>query len=190
MHLREVISGFATILQTHPNTPRSFITIHVQDIENDFNLIMRHYTFVYLFNCIVSRVGVLDFKSQKALINNLKKDHIISPTLRKIDEAFKILFEYFQLEDKTFLSYLEDENRNRFKFHLNEQISIEKVKENPPSEAQLRIIKNDQSLANLKIKVNNVESYYSAIQTGIANLYAFDEKPKFYREVESFDNFQ
>lgn len=151
---------------------------------------MRHFTFAYLFNLVVSRIGVLDFKSLKALTNNIEKDCVINSTLIKIDEVFKILFGYFKIEDKTFLSYLEDENGDRFKFNIDQQITITKVKQDPPSEDQLHIISNDSRLAQLTIEVNNLQRHYSLIQIGMANLFSFDEKPQFYRAAESFDNFK
>ncbi|WP_447531264.1 hypothetical protein, partial [Legionella pneumophila] len=90
LHMKEVISGLVTTLLVNPNLPQAIIHAQAQVVEDNYNLIMRHCTFAYLFNLIVSRVGILDFKSQKALINDIAKDHVISSTLIKIDEAFKI----------------------------------------------------------------------------------------------------
>ncbi|BCA93917.1 hypothetical protein TUM19329_02780 [Legionella antarctica] len=190
LHVREVISGLATELLANPSLQQTTITAYAQEIKDNYNLIMRHFTFAYLFNLIVSRVGVLDFKSQKTLINDIAKDCMISSTLIKIDKVFKILFGYFKITDKTFLSYLEDENGDRFKFNIDQQITITKVKQAPPPEDQLRIIKNDLRLAQLKIEVNNLQKHYSFIQIEMANLCSFDEKPQFYREAESFDTFK
>lgn len=190
LHMKEVIYGLVKRLLVNPNLQQAKITDQAQEVKDNYNLIMRHYTFAYLFNRIVSRVGILDFKSPKVLINDIAKDPVISATLIKIDEVFKILFGYFKIEDKTFLSYLKDENGYRFKFHIDQQITIAKVKEVPPPEEQLRIVKKDLRLAELIIEINNLQRHYSLIQTGMANLCALDEKPKFYREAESFDNFQ
>jgi len=190
LYIREVVFNLATRLQLDPNLPRETILNQSNEVNNNFNLVMRHYTFSYLFNQIVSRIGTLDFKSQQKLINDVGKDNAISSTLIKIDEAFKILFGYFKIDDKNILSYLKDENGDRFKFHINDQISIERVKINPPPADQMRIIKDDMQLVNVTIFVKNTQRNYSLIQTGMANLCAFDEKPRFYPEAESFNNFQ
>lgn len=190
LHIREEIFNLATRLQLTPNLPETTIREQGKEIDNNFNLVMRHYTFAYFFNQLVSRVGILDFKSQKELINGIKNDNVINSTLTKMDEAFKILFGYFKIDDKNFISYLKDENGDRFKIHINDQISIERMNENIPSINQMRIIKDDTRLANVTVNVNNSPRSYSLIQTGMANLSTFDEKPKFYLEAESFDRFE
>ena len=100
----------------------------VQIMQDNYKLIQRHFIFIALFNQIVSRVGVLNFKSIKKLKNNIANDAIINSILTKIDESFKILFGYFRVDEKTLLSYLQDEEGYRYRLIISEKISLERIK--------------------------------------------------------------
>jgi hypothetical protein len=185
--MRELVYSLATRISQAPVVTEAFIREQGQEVDNTFKLVMRHYTFAFLFNQIISRVGALDFKSQNKLINNIASDKVIGSALRKIDETFKILFGYFRINENIYLSYLQDENGNRFRVNMNNTaIAVNRVQENISEGAEIIIVKNDLQLANATVEVKDSPRQYSLIQVGMANACAFNERPMFYREIESF----
>lgn len=188
LFIREIVSMLGTKLQVDLNTPESFIRAHAKEIKDNYELVMRHYTFLYILNHIISRVGFLNFKSQEALINGIAKDATINSFLIKFDKIFKIVFGYFKIDNNTFLSFLQDEHGDRFRLYIGEKIRIDKVAEPLPFEAKLVIIKNDLKLSGLTVSLNDKQCKYFELQIGIANMNALEEKPLFYNEVDSFVN--
>lgn len=182
--VREILLRFRT------ENIRSEVVLQNQitEVTRNFDLIRRHFTLPYLFNEIVSIVGIYDFKSRNALIKKIKYDRKINEYLNRIDEAFKTLFGWYDLSNNEYLSYLSDETGNRFILRLD-QPELEATRTNPPEIAQMRIISNDVQLARYNITIGNITRPYAFLQMGIANLIAFDEKPHFYPEARSFTNF-
>jgi len=189
--LRELVYSLATRVSQAPVVTERFIREQGNEVDNTFRLVMRHYTLAFLFHQIASRVGTLDFRSQNQLINEIAKDKSIKSTLIKIDETFKILFAYYRENENNLLSFLRAENGDRFRIQINNnEISVERTLQNSPEEGDLRIIKNDMQLANITVEINGSQRLYSLVQIGMANICSFNEAPMFYREAESFTNFE
>lgn len=158
----------------------------VRQVEGYHQLIMKHYNLPVFFNKIASIAGDLDFKSKEKLSKALLKNKVISNILNKADETFKTSFGYYQIADDTFISYLQDENGRRYRLQLNATPRISPAEEdNSLNESQLIILMNDRTLINERVVIDDRDINYSRIQTGIANMRAFDERPKFYREVHN-----
>lgn len=161
---------------------------------NYWDLIGRHFCLTYMLNEIVSRIGVLDFKSREQIKEKIKKDTRINIILKRLDESFKILFGWVKLSDGIFLSYLEDEEGNRYRLIMGDVDSdidpkIEKIKENPSDKNQMKIVLNDAILCHATIVIGSRRQNYSKLQIEIANKEIFDEKPEFYPESRSFQDF-
>lgn len=189
-YIREVLSRLSAELQINGQISEIEIVAKNTEIDDLYQLLIRHDTILYLFNNIVCHIGSLDFKSREALIKDVSNDSVILASLKKIDEVFKMLFGYFKLEDKVFLSYLKDKNGKRFKIHFNHEITISQIDHQEVLDQNaMKIVMVDLSLAAAKIEVDGVNTNYSNVQLGMSNVVAFEKKPSFYSEAESFDNF-
>jgi hypothetical protein len=159
------------------------------DIKRHFELFRRHQTLAYLMQKIIALIAVLEFKSQKKLIKDIQKNNHVTDLLKKFDETFKILFGWYRIGNDLFLSYLKDEQGGRYQLSVQNQKITRIIDNFTPSDYKLTIVSNDSELAEIEFKINDeVHNYITEIQVGIANLEAFDEKPKSYPEVPSFSN--
>lgn len=188
LFIRECILRMAQHLKLNPRISEEAIKKQNTEIKNLYDLRNRHFALPYLFNKLVSRISIMDFKSREDIIKRIANDHEISNNLKKTDEAFKILFGYFKLEENTYLSYLISEKGYRFKIRIDNKVTIERIKHDLPDLKQMIIIKNDYCLSGSNVIVDGIPKNYPNIQLGMANFCAFDEKPQFYPEVESFDD--
>jgi len=191
LFLHEVVFSLFIRLQAG-NKISDDVMNHLQvEVKNKYNLVLRHSTLLYLFNSIISIIGTLDFKSRKKLIKGIQSNGELNDQLKKMNEAFKILFAYYKLKEKVVLSYLISDSDFRFKLTLiDDNMSPERLKYNDDlSSKEFKIIMNDLLLSNLTVFVDNAPVSYSKIQLGMANKVAFDEKPLFYPEAEMFNNF-
>lgn len=187
LFIRECIWGIANWLQLNSPISEKEINEHDKEIKNFYALLKRHFALSYLLNKLVSKIALMDFKSREDIIKSIANDTEIKNILEKTDEAFKILFGYFKVEKDAFLSYLISENGYRFKFQIDNKIKIERVRHDLYSDLkQMIIIKDDRHLSGSSITVNGKNISYPEIQLDMANLCAFNEKPQFYPEVESF----
>ncbi len=191
LYFREMAFALSNELESNRQVSREFIDRYRDNIQGYHQLVMRHYSLIYLLNNIAIDFSLLNFKSVKKLKSSLKKNQTINSHLLKIDEAYKTLFGYFKLEDHIFLSYLKDDNGDRYILYNDNNISIKRVKDNHPVDLdKMTIINDDLKLYNVKVEVNGSLRYYSNVQLGMANYCAFEEKPQFYQQMESFDNFK
>jgi hypothetical protein len=191
LHIKEVITGW--IINLHTGKPfyelQSEMRKELKEINSLYHQLLRHKTPLYLFNALVSRIGLLNFKSKKALINNVAKDAEINVSLKKFDEVYKILFGYYKINENTLISYMTVEKGHRFKLTFNENITIEPVNHDDQlKENQMKIVSDDTPIRSCRVELNGITYNYSELQLRMANLSAFHEKPKMYVTVKSFIN--
>jgi len=122
------------------------------------------------------------------MLNYIENSNKITGILEKIDEVFKILFGWFKLGDKEFVSYLRNEKGSHYKLFLEKPPEIEEYS-GPLPISEMKIVSEDILLSNLSITIKGKKQLYSKVQLGIANIAAFDEKPRFHPEAESFQEF-
>lgn len=168
----------------------------LNDIDEEFGLVLRHWTLGYLLDSIVSIVGALDFKTKNELVKDIENNGDIKNKLEKIDEAFKTLFAYYKQDEDTFFSYLKFKEKDKITYRIKltveqnegKPLKIEKIKYED-LENDFKIVRQDFSLAGLKITVDNDTKLYSTLQLELVNWIAFDKEPMFYKEAESFEKF-
>lgn len=138
-------------------------------------------------------VGDITIKmAPSPLIKVFKEFLLIKNILEKIDTVYKILFCYFELRDKVWLSYFISEKGFRFKLSFSDQkeiiISPQQPNDVVVNDENLKTIREDAKLSVAEIEINGKKEKYFKIQLDIANKCAFDGKEqKFYPEIESFD---
>lgn len=184
---RALQEGLWGILNKYKSNDRSVadkknLEDELKKIFNYRDLILRHRCLIYLLNRIIQKIGELDFKSREGIIDYVKNDPFIKENLENIDKSFKMFFGWFKLGDNAWLSYLEDQNGNRYKLLLEKRVKIEKCKKEPPAETEMKIVLNDVHLST--IAPNSEVQDYAKIQQNVVN-----EFPKFYPEVNSFFEF-
>jgi len=84
----------------------------------------RAYVFLELFPAVIRRLSTRDFKSRDNLIEICRKE--LDEDLRKIDEAFKWLYGFYQDQNTSniFYSHAKDEKNNHYKLTFIKQSGI------------------------------------------------------------------
>lgn len=187
LYFRELVATFSNELEKNGRMQADIINKYRACVDEYYKFVSRHYSLIYLLNKIAIEMSILDFKSIKKLKISLNKNKEIKSYLFKIDGAYKTLFGYFKLDKGFFLSYLKDEDGYRYILDTNQAVSILRTKDiELPDINTLFVISDDLKLHNAKVNINGQPQFYSLIQLGMANYHAFDEKPKFYKQLESF----
>lgn len=186
--VRSCIINLAAELDKDSKNPFDVIKVARVAVENAFSMVRRHQIFLHFFNQLVLRIGMLDFKSRDSLVRSIKDNEDIYSVLAKLDESFKILFGYFKLEERIFISYLKTEDGSRFRLKFDdEKVVVEKINDDEKNMLKKpSFVKDDRLINILKATLGDgKEMLYSQYQFILAGKYVF-EKPLSYDEINSF----
>ena len=103
--------------------------LHISMLINGYNAndymkkqtiwIQRHNTLIYLYNKLFLILSEGEFKDRKSLIKLFAKKDMMD-LLKKFHKIYHVLFCYYRLNDSQFVSYLENEHKQRYIFIKDE----------------------------------------------------------------------
>lgn len=155
-------------------------------VEAQNGLLLRHSVLSYLVHNLLNKLVVIDFKTKKSILKFCQDNTNVIVILNNINESFKILFGFYEVNDKLFYSYAKNEDGNNFKIEIinDETVCISAEKINNDFKSRLFIVTDESILAG--IKINGSDVIFMKALIGIANLNNFNEKPRFLDRKKNF----
>lgn len=151
-------------------------------------LLIRHRVMMYWFCSLVRLYADLKFSNREELASAYKKESF-SKIISNLDESFKMLFCFYEMDEKyTYFSYAKDEEGRYFKIVAENEdavkITREKLTEKP--KGKLSVVSNDVAIADAIIE--DTKNNFVMGLIGMANLRNFERRPNIIAEKQRFGN--